>query len=89
MINDESFTLYDKLVKEDNYKYLFDITIIYQVNNYLECLQAIIDEERSTKNFKAICNEVKRRCLVDDREINDSLIDDIYNKIIGVKNDEL
>ena len=75
MIRNDSFELFDKLVKEDNYKNLFDVSIIYQVSetiNYLNC---------KVNNFKNICEEVKRRYLKYDVELNDDLVIEVMNEI--------
>ena len=41
MIRNDSFELFDKLVKEDNYKNLFDVSIIYQVNETINCFSKV------------------------------------------------
>lgn len=81
MIENNSFKLYEKLVKEDNYKYIFDITIIYQVNSTLE----MEDIELEEKDFIILCNEVKRQYLKYDKELSDSLVIDCYDKMEKIK----
>lgn len=82
MIDKKSFELFNKLVKDDNYKYIFDITIIYQVNETLQYLQLIIDEEYSNSNFIKVCNEVKRQYLkYNDIALNDSLVETVLNEM--------
>lgn len=76
MINKESFELYDKLVNENQYNKLFDISIIYQVSETLNYL----DKELGTYDFMLICNEVKRQYLKNDVALNDDLVGEVLEK---------
>lgn len=78
MINEESFILYDKLVKENHYYNLFDISIIFHAN---ECLGVNEGIKMSNKEFKKICNEVKRLYLKYDYELDDALVEKAYNDL--------
>lgn len=78
MIDNESFTLFDELVKNDKYGYMFDLSIIYQVNETIESANLFITDE----DFKKICNEVKRQYLkYEDVELNDELVESVINEL--------
>ena len=77
MIDNKSFDLYNQLVKDNKYNNLFDITIIYQVSETLNNE----DIELEKKDFKSLCNEVKKDYLKYDIDLNDNLVMNCYDKL--------
>lgn len=83
MIENNSFILFDELVQNNKYGYMFDLSIIYQVNEYINSINLIITYE----DFKKVCNEVKRQYLkYNDIELNDELINNVINELgLGIE----
>lgn len=77
MIAQESFELFDKLLKGSKYHLIFDLSIIYQVTETLEIQGINLKDE----DFKRLCNKVKRDYLKYDKELNDELVEEMLQEM--------
>ena len=77
MISKKSYALFDKLVQENNYKYIFDLSIIFQVSETLELVELQLNEI----DFEKLCNEVKLQVLQRDLPLNYDTVQEIIDKL--------
>lgn len=80
MIDNKSFELYTQLVKDNHFKDMFDLGIIYQVVSTIQANDLEIKFEDS-QDFKSLCNEVKRQYLKYDKDLNDDLVLEVMKEM--------
>lgn len=83
----ESIKLYDKLVKENHYNKVFDLSIIYEVDSFLQDNDFLVANNNTCSNwehFGELCNRVSNYYLKCDCDIalNYELVKECYNNLL-------
>lgn len=77
-MREESFKLYEELVKSDKHYVITDLSVINEVTMFLESSDIILSE----KNFNKLCNEVLRQHLkYEDVILNYDTVEKIINEM--------
>ena len=89
MIEVKAIELFKELIDNGNYYLLFDISILYQVEETLNSLELTISDD----DFRRVASEVKYQYLkYSDVQLNDELVEQVLSelKIIeGSKTNEI